>query len=120
MLHPILLLRKNRIVVQGRLQKLHLLTLRNLAQLLEFHRTHQVLWNSISDFEKRWEKPVVRETCLITLSSLATAATDSGIPIPRFTIAFGCNSSIALRAIILRGPISSGGTDSSGTRISPL
>ena len=54
-----------------------------------------------------------------TPSSLATLAMPSGMPMPRFTTAFGRNSIAARRAMILRSSRESGGTEPSGTRISP-
>jgi hypothetical protein len=48
-----------------------------------------------------------------------TAATPSGMPIPRFTTAFGSNSSAARRAMILRSLMSMGGRAPAGARISP-
>ena len=53
-------------------------------------------------------------------SSLATAATPSGMPMPRLTTLFGSSSSAARRAITLRSLIGIGGIEPSGARVSPL
>ena len=53
-------------------------------------------------------------------SSLATLATPSGMPMPRLTTLFGCNSKAARRAMTLRGPMGMGGRARMGTRTSPL
>ena len=51
-------------------------------------------------------------------SSLAIAATPSGMPTPRLTTLFARSSIAARRAMILRRLISIGGTEPSGTRTS--
>ena len=52
-------------------------------------------------------------------SSAATAATPSGMPMPRLTTALARSSSAARRAMILRSPIAIGATAAAGTRSSP-
>ncbi len=54
-----------------------------------------------------------------TRSSAATAAMPSGMPMPRLTTAFACNSIAARRAMIFRALIAMGRSESCGTRISP-
>ncbi len=55
----------------------------------------------------------------MTFSSAATAATPSGMPMPRFTTASDCSSIAARRAMILRSPIGIAQIVDIGTRISP-
>ncbi len=55
----------------------------------------------------------------ITRSSAATAATPSGMPMPRLTTAFGRSASAARRAMTLRSPGAIGSTLAAGSRISP-
>ena len=52
-------------------------------------------------------------------SSAATAATPSGMPMPRFTTTLGRSAMAARRAMILRSDIGSEATLVAGTRISP-
>ena len=52
-------------------------------------------------------------------SSVAMAATPSGMPIPRLTTALGESSSAARRAMTLRSDIVISGIAETGTRISP-
>ena len=52
-------------------------------------------------------------------SSAATAATPSGIPMPRLVTAWGTSSMAARRAMIFRSPMGRGARESRGTRISP-
>ena len=61
----------------------------------------------------------VSVTRSITRSSAATAATPSGMPMPRLTTALALSSSAARRAMILRSLISIGAIEVIGTRISP-
>ena len=55
----------------------------------------------------------------MTRSSAATAATPSGMPMPRLTTALGRSSSAARRAMNLRSFSGIGATLAAGTRISP-
>ena len=55
-----------------------------------------------------------------TFSSLATAATPSGMPMPRLTTLLASSSSAARRAMTFRSLSSIGGTDPARNRISPL
>ncbi len=52
-------------------------------------------------------------------SSVATSATPSGMPMPRFTTALRGSSSAARRAMTLRAERGMGGSVVMGTRISP-
>ena len=52
-------------------------------------------------------------------SSVATLATPSGMPIPRFTMLLADSSIAARRAMILRSESSIGAIDDIGTRNSP-
>lgn len=52
------------------------------------------------------------------LSSAATAATPSGMPMPRLTTSLGRSSCAARRAMVLRGPGIIGSTLAAGTRSS--
>ena len=61
----------------------------------------------------------VRVTCRSTRSSAATAATPSGMPIPRFTTPPSGSSIAARRAITLRSSSGKGAMRSSGTRSWP-
>jgi hypothetical protein len=55
----------------------------------------------------------------LSFSSAATAATPSGMPMPRLTTLFGRSSSAARRAITLRRHMSNGRSWREGTRCSP-
>jgi hypothetical protein len=61
----------------------------------------------------------VRVTYVSTFSSAATAATPSGMPIPRFTTPPGGSSKAQRRATILRSSSAIGLIRSSGTRWRP-
>lgn len=62
----------------------------------------------------------VRVIRSMIFSSLATLATPSGMPMPRFTTLLASNSKAARRAMILRSPISISSMDCMGTLTSQL